>query len=170
MQHTETFLSRVTFTSTITGGWLLLLRIRNEEWLPAPGELLGAPPEEAIYGFVWLVSAAVTVWLAGTAVLSVVAYAVRIPAAIRAVEWITVRAVRRLARRTVALTLAMGSLSTSLPAGAAQLPPLPVVVTSEQAGGSDEGLGRIPPCRCWLISGQSGDPGSGLPVCPKRTR
>ena len=109
-----------------------LFRLRNKPWLPRPGAILSAPPEEAIYGAVWVLSVSVTVWVAFTAALSVYAYATRIPAAIRTAEWLTIPPVRRLARRFASFLLAAGAMSMTPAAGAIETPPVPIVVTVEQ--------------------------------------
>ena len=135
-------LPRTIILSALLGGGLggtghFLLQLRREAWLPGPGEILNARPDEAIYGAVWLLAVAVTAWVALTAVLSVFAYTSRLPATIRAVEWMTLPPIRRLARRFAALLLAVGNLSIA-PAvvGATAPPPVPVVVTNEQSVGS----------------------------------
>ena len=112
-----------------------LFRLRSETWLPGPGEILSARPEEAIYGAVWLLSVSITVWVAFTTVLSVSAYATRFPMAIRAVEWITLPPIRHLARRMAALLLAAGSLSMAPVARATELPPVPLLVGVDQPAG-----------------------------------
>ena len=135
-------LYRTIILSALLGGGLgsaghFLLQLRGESWLPGPGEILNARPDEAIYGAVWLLAVAATAWVTLTAVLSVFAYTSRLPAAIRAVEWMTLPPIRRLARRFAALLLAVGNLAMA-PAvvGATELPPVPVVVTDEQSVGS----------------------------------
>ncbi len=134
-------LFRSTILSALLGGGLggaghFLLQLRGESWLPGPGEILNARPDEAIYGAVWLLAVAATAWVTLTAVLSVFAYTSRLPAAIRAVEWMTLPPIRRLARRFAALLLAVGNLAMAPAAvGATELPPVPVVVTDEQSVG-----------------------------------
>lgn len=122
-----------TLLVAMTGGsGFFLLRIGGEAWIPTPSEILDSPPDEAVIGCIWLATLSVVAWLLCSALLSVCAYTVRIPAAIRAVEWMTVRPVRRLARRLAAVVLAVGSMSASYPAGAVHLPPVPMVVSSGQ--------------------------------------
>ncbi len=110
----------------------MLLRMRTQDWLPAPRDLLNVPPDQAIYGVVWLLAITCVGWLALSSVLSVIAYATRLPGAIRAVEWMTIPPIRRLARRSAALVLALGSLTMTSPAGATQAPPIPHRVAGAQ--------------------------------------
>lgn len=137
MQLLRTFTQLVFLTGGVGASGYFLFRLRSVSWLPEPGEILSAPPEEAIYGAVWLLSVAVTVWVAFSTILSVFAYATRLPTAIRAVEWMTVPPIRRLARRSAALLMAIGSLSMAPVSGATELPPVPFLVTADQQVGSD---------------------------------
>lgn len=120
--------------SGVAGSALLLLRLRESSWLPPPGRILTADPEEAIYGAVWLLAAVITAWVGITTVLSILAYVTRMPVAVRATRWITIAPIRHLARRAAALVLAVGSLSISTPVGAAHAPPVPYAVTAEHSG------------------------------------
>ena len=130
---------------------LLLRRIKAEEWLPPPREILNAPPEEALFGVVWLLAFTVTAWIVMTTLLSVVAYSTRIAGAIRAVEWMTLPPVRRLGRRWAGLLLAMGSMTMALPAGATVVPPVPLVVGSHQPGAADADPAVAPPASTGVI-------------------
>ena len=111
---------------------LLLHRIRTEEWLPPPREILDAPPEQALYGVVWMLALTVTAWIALTTLVSVVAYSTRTAMAIRAVEWVALPPVRRLGKRWAGLLLAAGSMTMAGPAGATIVAPIPLVVGSHQ--------------------------------------
>lgn len=124
MKTLRTLISLVLLTCAVGGSGFFLARLRSAAHLPGPGELLSAPPEEAVYGAVWLLAAAVTAWVALTSILSVFAYAARIPAAVRAVEWMTLPPIRRLSQRVSALMLAAAAGLTS-PAAGLQLPPAP---------------------------------------------
>ena len=133
MQNLRTLISSALLTCAVGGGGFFLFRLRSAARLPGPGELMGAPPEEAVYGAVWLLAVLVTAWVALTGILSVFAYAARIPAAIRAVEWMTIPPIRRLARRTAALALtATAGLSMTTAAGAIQPPPTPFMVGPQE--------------------------------------
>ena len=120
-----------------TSTWLLV-RMRTREWLPAPHEILDAPPENAIYGVIWLLALSLTGWIALTTLLSVVVYTARVPAAIRAVEWMTLPPIRRIGRRWAGLVLAMGSVTMAGAAGATVVPPIPLV------GGADQPVAAAP--------------------------
>ena len=124
MKTLRTLISLFLLTCAVGGSGFFLVRLRSAAQLPGPGELLSAPPEEAVYGAVWLLAAAVTAWVALTSILSMFAYAARIPAAVRAVEWMTLPPVRRLSQRVSALMLAAAAGLTS-PAAALELPPAP---------------------------------------------
>lgn len=134
MRPIRTLIQMAALGSGVAGSALLLLRLRESSWLPPPGRILTAGPEEAIYGAVWLLAAAITAWVGLTTVLSVLAYVTRIPVAVRATRWMTIAPIRHLARRAAALVLAVGSLSISTPAGAAHAPPVPYAVTAEHPG------------------------------------
>lgn len=131
MRPIRTLTQLAALVSGVAGSALLLLRLRVSSWLPPPDRILTADPEEAVYGAVWLLAAAITAWVGLTTVLSILAYVTRIPAAVRATRWITIAPIRHLSRRTAALVLAVGSLSISTPAGAAHAPPVPYVITAE---------------------------------------
>lgn len=118
--------------TTGTGGYILF-RLKGEDWVPGPGEILSAPPDEALYGTVWLLAAALTAWPALSTAVAAAAYASRLPGAVRAVEWMTLPPLLRLARRSVAILLALGGVSTAPAAGAVQPPPIPVEVGVDQS-------------------------------------
>ena len=139
----RTITSSVLLAAMTAGTCLFLLRIGGEAWIPTPGEILDSPPDEAVIGCIWLATLSVVAWLLCSAFLSVCAYTVRIPAAIRTVEWMTIRPVRRLAQRLAALILAIGSISASYPAGAVHLPPVPIVASSEQEQAVDSHTAMI---------------------------
>ncbi|MDE0137432.1 MAG: hypothetical protein OXM57_09545 [bacterium] len=134
MRPIRTLIQMAALGSGVAGSALLLLRLRESSWLPPPGRILTADPEEAVYGTVWLLAAAITAWVGLTTVLSVLAYVTRIPVAVRATRWIAIAPIRHLARRAAALVLAVGSLSISTPVGAAHAPPVPYAVTAEHHG------------------------------------
>ena len=146
MRPTRTLIQLAALVSGVAGSALLLARLKESSWLPPPGRILTAGPEEAIYGVVWLLAAAITAWVGLSTVLSVLAYATRIPVAVRATRWITIAPIRSLSRRAAVLVLAVGSLSISTPAGAAHAPPVPHVVTAEHPGTTIDTVGSaIPP-------------------------
>lgn len=125
MKTLRTLVSLSLLTCAVAGSGYFLIRLKSAARLPAPGELLSAPPEEAVYGAVWLLAAAATAWVGLTSILSVFAYAARIPAAVRAVEWMTLPPIRRLSQRVSALMLAATAGLTGPAAGALALPPAP---------------------------------------------
>lgn len=156
MTYIRTILSFALIVAMFAGSGLFLLRIGAEVWLPTPGEILDAPPEEAVFGCIWLLALSVVAWLLCSALLSVCAYTARIPAAIRAAERMTVGPVRRLARRLAALILAMGSISASYPAGAANLPPVPIVASYEQEAAMDPRPVSVPGASTPVVAGTIG--------------
>jgi len=117
----------------LSGCAYFLARIGQASWLPPPTRLLSAPPEEAIYGAVWLLAVAVTAWLGLTTILSVLAFSIRIPQAIRFTGRLTIAPLHRLAGRVAALVLTLSGLSVTTTAGAWAAPPIPYQVTVEQA-------------------------------------
>lgn len=156
-----TYIRRITLSvlllSVVAGSSFLLLRISGEAWIPTPREILDAPPQEAVYGCVWLITLAVLAWLLCSILLSVCAYMAGIPAAIRTVEWMTIRPVRRLSRRLAALIMAIGSFLPSYPAGAAQAPPIPMVATYEQETEVDSTRPLIPGVSIPALAGVAGE-------------
>ena len=138
MKTLRTLISLALLTCAVGGSGFFLAKLRSAAQLPGPGELLSAPPEEAVYGAVWLLAAAVTAWVALTSILSMFAYAARIPAAVRAVEWMTLPPIRRLSQRVSALMLAAAAGLAS-PAAALQPPPVPFTAgPAEQAAAGAE--------------------------------
>ena len=138
MKTLRTLISLALLTCAVGGSGFFLAKLRSAAQLPGPGELLSAPPEEAVYGAVWLLAAAVTAWVALTSILSMFAYAARIPAAVRAVEWMTLPPIRRLSQRVSALMLAAAAGLAS-PAAALQPPPVPFMAgPAEQAAAAAE--------------------------------
>lgn len=125
MKTLRTLISLALLTCAVAGSGYFLIKLKSAARLPGPGELLNAPPEEAVYGAVWLLAAAATAWVGLTSILSVFAYAARIPAAVRAVEWMTLPPIRRLSQRVSALMLAATAGLTGPAAGAIALPPIP---------------------------------------------
>ncbi len=141
MTYIKTFIHTTLPIILAPASGVLLLRIGKEPWIPRPGEILFAPPTEAVYGCIWLLAVAAVAWLLCSAVLSICAYLLRIPSAIRAVEWMTLGPVQRLAQRIAAAILAIGSVSVAPPVGAALLPPVPHMVESGQ--NVDVGSGQV---------------------------
>lgn len=143
MRPLRTLIQLAALISGLTGSAVLLVRVREASWIPPPDRILASDPEEAIYGAVWLLASAITAWVGVTTVLSVLAHVTRIPAAVRATKWITIAPIRGLSRRVATLMLAIGSLSISAPAGAAQSPPVPHVITAEHPRAGIESGGAI---------------------------
>ena len=166
MRPIRTLIQLAALISGLTGSAVLLLRVRETSWLPPPARILSADPEEAIYGAVWLLASAITAWVAITTILSILAHITRIPAAVQATGWITISPIQGLSRRVAALVLAIGSLSISAPAGAAQSPPVPHVITAEHPGSGIDTAGTIivaPPAGAAVpIQVVSTDPGPHL--------
>ncbi len=142
--HLKTLSQTFFVIALIPASGLLLLRIRKEPWIPPPGEILSSPPAEALYGCVWLAALAAVAWLVAGTVLAIFCYLFRIPAAIRAIEWMTFGPMQRLARRIAAALLAIGSVSVGSPAGAALLPPIPHVVESNRHAEGGAAHGPLP--------------------------
>lgn len=68
-----------------------------------------AAPDDALMAAARVVALAVAWWLLATTLLCCAAHASRLPAAIRAVEWLALPAVRRLVQRTLAATLSLSA-------------------------------------------------------------
>ncbi len=128
MQRIAAFFSLVLIISceVLAGGFLA--SIRSAHWIPAPGEILSASPELALNGAVWLLATALTVYLTITTLASLVAHASRIGPAIRAVDWVTIPPIRRLAERVTAISVVAASIAAPVASVASEPPPIPVVV------------------------------------------
>jgi nucleoid-associated protein YgaU len=106
----------------------LLHRLGEGRWLSIPYDdvqqwLTTSAAEDVVMAGLRLVALACAYWLLLTTVLYLAALASRVPAAIRAVEWATLPAVRRLAHRAVAVVI---TTSTAVPGGAALAADRPV--------------------------------------------
>lgn len=100
-------------------------------WDDPLGWLAVVDAGDAVAALGRLVALAGAGWLAGSTVLAVGARLSRVPAAIRAVDVLTLPSVRRLADRVVAVALTTTSLAA--PAGAALAAPVPHVATAPAA-------------------------------------
>lgn len=118
--------ARLAAVVSASGGGVVALHRLGErpyfhvDWSSLGGWLAVTAPEDALVAGVRVLALGVTWWVLGSTVLYVAARATRLPAALRAVECATLPAVRRLADRAVAVTLASSSvLGVSAPAVAA---------------------------------------------------
>ncbi len=69
-----------------------------------------APAEDVLLGTLWIVAFALACWVTATTLLYTLARLTRVPSAIRAVEWATLPAIRRMAERAIAVSLAASTL------------------------------------------------------------
>lgn len=117
-----------------------LHRLGAQPWLQVEPDLRTwlavASAEDAVVVALRYVALGAAWWLALTTGLYVVARLVRLPAAVRAVSWATLPAVRRVADRAVAVTIA-SSVVAGAPAAALALP-APVVAEVAVAPGLDD--------------------------------
>lgn len=137
MLKLKSFVSIALPGGTVVMNTCLLIRIRAQEWLPGPRELLTAPPEPAVYGVVWLLVLSLTVWIALTTLVAVVVYSTRSPAAIRALKWMPLPPIMRRGKRWAGLLLVSGSLALAGAAGAGVVSPTPLAVSSDQPVSAD---------------------------------
>lgn len=79
-------------------------------WADPVAWLRATPPEDVLLAVCRLGALACAYWLLGGTLLYTLARASRIPAAVRAVEWAALPAVRRLADRAIAVALATSSV------------------------------------------------------------
>lgn len=99
------------------------------EWADLGRWLADTPPEDALVASVRVTALVLAWWLAASTTLYVVARLTRVPSLVRAVEWATLPAVRRLVDGVAVTTIAAGSvLGTSGVAAAAPADRTPVVV------------------------------------------
>lgn len=113
-----------------------LHRVGSFSWLQIPWNDLGtwldrAAPEDALAAVLRLVALVLAYWLAVSTVLYILASATRIPGAVRAVEWATLPAVRRMVDRVAALSLVAATVGSPLAPAFATEPP-PVVYDVEE--------------------------------------
>ena len=109
----------------------ILMRLASADWIPAPHELLAATPDTALLGVVWMLAISLTGWLTVTTIAAVLANVSRVPSAIRAIDWITIPPIRRMAQRITAVSVVAASLATPSASLATEPPPIPVVVVSD---------------------------------------
>lgn len=103
------------------------------DWADLGTWLVYTAPEDVLVASMRVLALGLSWWVLVSSVLYVAARATRLPAALRAVEWATLPAVRRLADRAVAVTLASSSvLGASGPAVAADRP-TPAVLSNAAA-------------------------------------
>lgn len=113
--------------STITAPWLATLaacagsiyalhQLGNVEGFGVPwsdlwGWLGSHGPEVVLMAFARVAGLVLAYWIAASLVVSTAAHASRIPALIVSVEWLTLPAIRRLAERSVAMSLSVASVT-----------------------------------------------------------
>lgn len=99
------------------------------EWGDLGRWLADTPPEDVLIALVRVVALVLAWWLAASTTLYAAARAIRVPSLVRAVEWATFPAIRRLVDSVAVTTIAAGSmLGTSGIAAAAPADETPVVV------------------------------------------
>jgi len=142
LRRTSAFAALLAFEA---GAVVVLHRLGELPWLRIPLGDLGpwlqaTAPEDVIAAVARLIALAVAWWLLASTTLYVLARLTRVPAAIRAVGWVTLPAVRRVADQALALTLATSLVSGGANAalvGPAALGPRragPVVAFHDPAG------------------------------------
>src|SRR5229473_6859366 len=134
--HVDSSLLRLLVLISMEIGLLdALYRLQSLPFLSIPGAdppawrlwLASTPPQDAVAAVLRLVATVAAWWLLATTGLYLAARLTRVPAMVRALEWTTPRAVRRLIDRAVTL-----SVIASLAGGTAAFagggnPPAPVV-------------------------------------------
>ena len=125
------------------GALVVLHRLGGQEWLRVDWAnldvwLATTLPEDALAAVLRLAGLAIAYWMLATTALYLLARLSQLPSALRAVEWATIPAVRRVVDGAVAVSIATASVAApTLPALADE--PTPVVITVD-----DEGL-PVPP-------------------------
>lgn len=109
------------------------------DWSDPAGWLAVTPPEDVLLAVCRLVALGCAYWLLAGTLLYTLARASRIPAAVRAVEWAALPAVRRLADRAIAVAIATSSVVSGTGGiAAADAPTPPPVVEAAPAPVVDE--------------------------------
>ena len=121
------------------GAIVVLHAIGGVEWLQIPWHQLGnwlqqTPADESLPALVRIVALALTYWLAISTALYALARAARIPSAVRAIEWATLPAVRRVVDGTAALTIAAATVAGPAMPAIATDGPAPIVVEIGEDG------------------------------------
>ncbi len=119
--------------------WTLawLLQLDNRAWLRIEWSNLGrwlrvTPTEDAVVAIVWTAAVVCTIWLATSTLLYVAARALRVPALIRSVGWMTLPAIRKVSEGALAAILVTSAVAP-LPVRA-EVPSSVVVVVDEDGG------------------------------------
>lgn len=139
MARIRRLIGLLTLISFETASIVALHRLGSLEWLRIDWGDFGAwietsTPEDAVAAAVRLAALAVAYWLAATTVVYTLARISRISAAIRAVEWATVPAVRKVVDGALAVTMTAATFAGPVGPAVAQ-DPIPVVVEVEDQGG-----------------------------------
>ncbi len=140
------------------GTIVALHAIGGVEWLQVPWHQLGhwlqeTPADESLPALVRIVALALTYWLAISTTFYALARAVRIPSAVRTIEWATLPAVRRVVDGTAALTIVTATVAGPAMPAIATDGPAPIVVEI-----GEDGL-PIPP----FVDSEDAQPGETLP-------
>ncbi len=127
-----------------------------------------APAEDVLVGTLWIVALGLACWVTATTLLYTLARLTRVPSAIRAVEWATLPAIRRMAERAIALSVAASTLvgSGGVAALASEhgsssgLAPTAVVLNVGDVSPSSapEHTGLKPPVYVPTLAGDASDP------------
>ena len=117
---------------------VVLHRLGAESWLQIDWSGLGAwleqsAAEDALAAIIRLIALAIAYWTLATTLLYLVAKLMRAPAALRAVQWATLPAVRRVVDGAVAVSLATATIAGPVAPALAQVP-TPVVVQVDEQG------------------------------------
>ncbi|MGH3664544.1 MAG: hypothetical protein ACRDU8_00380, partial [Egibacteraceae bacterium] len=126
LQRCRPLLALVGLLAAEIGLVTTLHRLGSLPWLAVDwADLLAwawaTPPEDALAAAVRLATLAAAWWVLGSTLLCVAARMARVPALVRAVDWATLPAVRRLADGSVALALSASvAIGGAGPAVAAQ--------------------------------------------------
>jgi hypothetical protein len=139
--HSRPFWRLLALVAVEVGALQALSRLASLAYLRTPGAdpsawrlwLASTPPQDAVVAVLRLVATGGAWWLAATTALYLAARLARVPALVRALEWTTPRAVRRLVDRALALSV-IASLAGSTAAFAGGAPPAPVPVVAVVGG------------------------------------
>jgi hypothetical protein len=121
-----------------------LYRLESLPFLRTPGAdppawrlwLASTPPQDAVAAVLRLIATGTAWWLLATTGLYLAARLTRVPAMVRALEWTTPRAVRRLIDRAVALSVIASLAGGTAAFAAGGNPPAPVVAVAGRQPGT----------------------------------
>ena len=139
MERASRRIQAATLIGFEAGAIVALHALGSVEWLQIPWHRLGnwleqTPAEESLPALLRMVALALTYWLAISTALYGLARVARIPSAVRAIEWATLPAVRRVVDGAAALSIVAATVAGPAMPAIATDGPAPIVVAIGEDG------------------------------------